>query len=235
MKIYAISDLHLSFMAKKPMDIFGGHWEGYTDKIKENWQNVVSENDLVLIAGDISWAMKLEETMADLEYIDKLNGKKVIIKGNHEYWWKSISAVREVLPRSISALQNDSARFENVLVAGTRGWQVPESENDPSFTEEDKKIYAREKIRLELALEDMQKKRKAEDKVVCLIHYPPFNSKKEDSYFTELFEKYHVDAVIYGHLHKSAGRYPNIYIKNNIKYYLTSADLISMKPVLIEI
>ena len=128
-----------------------------------------------------------------------------------------------------------SARFENVLVAGTRGWQVPESENDPSFTEEDKKIYAREKIRLELALEDMQKKRKAEDKVVCLIHYPPFNSKKEDSYFTELFEKYHVDAVIYGHLHKSAGRYPNIYIKNNIKYYLTSADLISMKPVLIEI
>ena len=233
MKIFAIGDLHLSFMVEKPMDIFGGQWENHTVKLKENWQNLVGEDDLVLIPGDLSWAMKLEETKLDFDFVESLNGKKIITKGNHEYWWKSISGVREILPPSVTALQNDCVRVNDYIIAGTRGWSVPEFENDPKFKEEDKKIYAREVIRLQIALESVKKIRKEGDKVIYMIHYPPFNSKREDSEFTKLFEKYHVDKVIYAHLHKSAGRYPLKCNKNGVEYYLTSADLIEMKPVLI--
>lgn len=231
MNIYAISDLHLSLEVEKPMDVFGGAWENYTEKIKENWQNVVTNDDIVLVAGDISWAMKLEETKKDLEFLGSLNGTKIIIKGNHEYWWNSISAVRSLLPKNVLALQNDAVKIENYVFAGTRGWVVPESDKDPNFTEHDQKMYEREKIRLKLTLDDMQRKREEGDKCVCMIHYPPFNSKREDSYFTELFEQYKVDIVVYGHLHKTAGRFDKVVQKNNVKYYLTSADLIDMFPV----
>ena len=115
MKVFAISDLHLSNSCDKPMDIFGGNWEGYTDKIIENWNSKISDEDIVLIAGDISWAMKLDEVKSDLEWIDKLAGKKIIIKGNHEYWWKSISSVREILPPSIMAIQNDAIKMSQIL------------------------------------------------------------------------------------------------------------------------
>ena len=231
MKIFAISDLHLSLEVEKPMDVFGGAWENYTEKIRENWQNVVSDEDIVLVAGDISWAMKLEETKKDFEFLGSLKGTKIIIKGNHEYWWNSISAVRNVLPENTYALQNDAVRIGNCVFAGTRGWVVPESTNDVNFTEHDQKMYEREKIRLKLTLDDMKRKRQEGDLTVCMIHYPPFNSKRENSYFTELFEQYQVDVVVYGHLHKSAGRFENITAKNGVKYYLTSADLIDMKPV----
>ena len=233
MKIFAISDLHLSLMVEKPMDVFGGEWENYTEKIKENWQKTVGEDDIVLIAGDISWAMKLEETKADLDFIDKLNGTKIIIKGNHEYWWKSISAVRDVLPKSILALQNDSVKIGNYVFAGTRGWVIKESDNDPNFTEQDQKIYDRESIRLRLTLESTRRHKTDGDKVICLMHFPPFNSKREDSAFTKTLEEFNVDAVVYGHLHKAAGRYDKKYIKNNVPYHLTSCDLIGMVPVLI--
>ena len=119
MKIYAISDLHLSFNSNKPMDVFGGNWENYTEKIYDNWTQKVTQDDIVLlivlVAGDISWAMKLDEAQADLDWIDKLPGRKIIIKGNHEYWWKSISAVREILPSSIYAIQNDAIKIGNFI------------------------------------------------------------------------------------------------------------------------
>lgn len=231
MKIFAISDLHLTFMVEKPMDIFGGHWENYTEKIAENWTRVVSEDDLVLIAGDISWAMRLEETKKDFEYIDNLPGKKIIIRGNHDYWWKSISGVREILPDSVSALQNDSIKIGNLIVCGTRGWEVCEGNIDFNFSEQDKKIFNREVIRLKLALEDANKKRCPGDKLICMIHYPPFNSRWEDSGFTELFDEFKVDAVIYGHIHNFIGKYKKVIVKNNILYYLTSADMLEMNPV----
>lgn len=126
MKVFALSDLHLSTACDKPMDIFGGNWENYTEKIREKWLAKVSPEDLVLIAGDISWGMKLEEARSDLDWIDALPGKKIIIKGNHEYWWKSISSVRQILPSSILAIQNDAIRFDGIVVCGTRGWEVPE-------------------------------------------------------------------------------------------------------------
>lgn len=231
MKIWAISDLHLSFACDKPMDIFGGNWENYTQKIQENWQQLIAPEDIVLIAGDISWAMKLEEAVADLQWIDKLNGKKIIIKGNHEYWWSGITAVRNILPQSISAIQNDCLRIGNLLFCGTRGWTVPE--HGKQLPAEDEKLYKREVERLKLTLAKMQQERKPDDTVICLMHFPPYNMTKEDSNFTKLLEEYNINKVVFGHLHGKLVNMDKVYNKNNIEYYFTSTDHINNTPVLV--
>ena len=231
MKIYAISDLHLSNSCDKPMDIFGGHWEGYTEKIILNWKAKVTDDDLVLIAGDISWGMKLEEAVADLKWIDELPGKKIIIKGNHEYWWKSISSVREILPESIMAIQNDSIKIGNYIICGTRGWTVPEK--DKELEPEDLKIYKREVERLKLTLMSAKVlKGESDAKIVAMMHFPPYNTDKEQSEFTKLFEEYSVDKVVFGHLHG----YVNcdlISEINGVTYHFTSCDHIKNDPVII--
>ena len=232
MKIWAISDLHLSFACNKPMDIFGGAWPNHTEKISEHWRELVAEDDYVLLGGDISWGMKLEEAIPDLEWIDKLPGKKIMIKGNHEYWWKSISAVRSILPPSIQAIQNDCVRIdEKTLVCGTRGWTVPE--HGKQLEKEDDKLYKRETERLKLTLADMQKQRKTGDRVICMIHYPPYNMTKEDSNFTKLLEEYKVDKVIFGHLHGKVVNMEKVLERNGVVYYFTATDHINNTPVLI--
>ena len=230
MKVFAISDLHLSNSCDKPMDIFGGNWEGYTDKIIDNWNAKVSDEDIVLIAGDISWAMKLDEARADLEWIEKLPGKKIIIKGNHEYWWKSISSVREILPPSIMAIQNDAIKIDNTIFCGTRGWTVPEK--DKELEPEDLKIYKREVERLKLTLMFAKNIRKEGDRLVAMIHFPPFNTDKEENEFTKLFEEYAVDVVVFGHLHGYT-KCDKVSGINSVKYYFTSCDHINNDPVLI--
>ena len=232
MKIFAISDLHLSNSCDKPMDIFGGNWENYTEQIQENWKKLVADEDLVLIAGDISWAMKLEEAIDDLKWIDELPGKKIIIKGNHEFWWSTISTVRKSLPSSISAIQNDCLRVNNFLICGTRGWTVPE--HGKQLPAEDEKLYKREVERLKLTLASMQKQRKPDDIVICMMHFPPYNMTKEDSNFTNLLEEYKVDKVVYGHLHGKLVNMDKVFVKNQITYYFTSTDHINNTPVLIE-
>lgn len=230
MKIYAISDLHLSFACDKPMDVFGGNWEGYTEKIKAKWQAKVKDEDVVLIAGDISWAMKLEEASDDLKWIDSLPGTKMIIKGNHEYWWKSISAVREILPPSIRAIQNDSIKIGEYIFCGTRGWVVPE-EGKP-LSPEDEKIYNREAERLKLTLMSAKTLQTNGEKIIAMIHYPPFGVAGEDTSFTKLFEEYGIDTVIFGHLHGYT-KCKKVTVKNNVTYYFTSCDHIDNDPVLI--
>ena len=126
MRVYALSDLHLSFQSDKPMNVFGERWDNYEEKIRANWNKIVTAEDVVVIAGDISWAMQIENTKKDFEYIDSLNGKKVIVRGNHDFWWKTISKVREIVPSSISVLQNDAIKVGNLIFCGTRGWLVPE-------------------------------------------------------------------------------------------------------------
>ena len=231
MKIWAISDLHLTFACDKPMDIFGGNWENYIQRIEENWQKLVSVNDIVLVAGDISWAMKLEDAVKDLEWLDKLNGKKIIIKGNHEYWWSGITAVRKVLPTTISAIQNDCLRINNVLFCGTRGWTVPE--HGKQLCAEDDKLYKREVERLKLTLAKMQQQRKPDDIVICMMHFPPYNITKEDSNFTQLLEEYKIDKVVFGHLHGKLVGMEHVYTKNSITYYFTSTDHVNHTPVLV--
>ena len=221
MKVYAISDLHLSLSGEKPMDIFGEKWDGYLEKIEKDWQTKVTDDDVVLISGDISWAMKLENAINDLEFIAKLKGKKILIKGNHDYWWQGINKVRNSLPKNIYALQNDSIKIGNYVFCGSRGWTV-EGAND--FTSQDLKIYHREVERFKLALKSAKNLIEEGDKLVCLIHYPPFNMRLENSLFTQLFEEYKVDKVVYGHLHgNDVKTYPNI-SKNGVEYYLTSCD-----------
>ena len=230
MKIFAISDLHLCLSGAKPMDIFGATWENYLDIIKQDWNNRVSDEDYVLMAGDMSWALKLEEATNDLEFLQSLKGHKIIIRGNHDYWWKSISSLRQMLPKSIYPLQNDAIKIGNVIVAGTRGWNVPEK-NKP-FTTEDEKLYKREVLRLELSLEFAKKlKTEEKDEIIAMIHFPPFNSNFEDSEFTNLFEKYGVKKVIYGHLHGKSSRTILNTNKNGIEYFLTSCDKLNNKLV----
>lgn len=221
------------------MDIFGGPWDNYIDEIIADWKEKVSEEDVVLIAGDISWAMKTEDAKPDLDFISALPGKKIIIRGNHDYWWKSISIVRSMCENGLYALQNDHIVIGEYVFTGTRGWQVPEKEENQS--EEDAKILNREFIRLELSLKsakefvDKMKAEGKEYKIISLIHYPPFNSKRTANNFTKLFEEYGAKAVVYGHIHGKNSRSVAITDLNNIKYYLTACDQVNNKLVEIKV
>ena len=226
MKIFAISDLHLCTTSEKPMDIFGAAWENYFEKITEDWKQKVGGEDLVLLPGDFSWAMNLEQAVQDFELIRFLPGKKVLIRGNHDYWWSGISKLRAVLPDGMYAVQNDCLRFDNILICGSRGWVCPDS---GPLSEEDNKIYLREAERLRLSFEQMARIRQPEDKVICMMHYPPFNVRRTDSLFTQLIQEYRIDAVVYGHLHGKDCRADLRYFKNGIWYYLTSCDLVANK------
>lgn len=228
MKIFSISDLHMSTDGQKPMDVFGPGWANYMDKICEDWQKKVSDDDIVLICGDISWAMRLEDAVKDIESIKHLKGRKIMIRGNHDYWWKSVSKIRSSLPENFYVLQNDSLKFGNVVICGSRGWTC---EGAPDFSAEDRKLYLRECERLRLALGSAQKLREEGDKLLVMVHYPPFNVRREQSLFTELFENYKVDAVVYGHLHGKESRADKILERKGINYYLTSCDQVDFKLV----
>ncbi len=230
MKIFAIGDLHLSTAVDKPMDIFGPGWENHFERIQTDWLAKVTDNDLVLVPGDISWGMYAQEAKPDLDLVSRLPGKIIFTRGNHDYWWKSISAVRALLNEGRYALQNDAIRFDGVVICGTRGWAVPEVEG--KFKDaEDEKIFKREVIRLELALKDMQRLREAGDKAIVMIHYPPFNAKMLPSEFTRLCEKYNVDYVVYGHLHGKNCRCKLRMVQNGVEYFLTSCDQVNCSLV----
>ncbi len=221
MNVYAISDLHLSETADKPMDIFGGNWEGHFEKIKSDWNAKVQEEDIVLIAGDISWAMKLADALTDLELLASLPGKKVFIRGNHDYWWNGITKLRDSAPNdSFVFLQTDAVRIGEFVIVGSRGWTCPGSSD---YTEQDQKLYLREAERFRLAFLDAEKLKKEGDKTIAMIHFPPINPKKEDTLFSQLFEKNGVDKAVFGHIHGSF-YYPLKTEKNGIEYILTSCD-----------
>lgn len=230
MKIYAISDLHLSTTAEKPMDVFGARWNNYIEKIREDWRAKVTDEDIVLIAGDISWAMKLEDAITDISTLCDLPGKKVMIRGNHDYWWNGISKIRAKLPEGFYCVQNDCVRFPGVVVCGSRGWAV---EGSPDFKEQDRKIYLREVERFKIAFSKVENCKRDGDVVIALIHYPPFNARRENSLFTDIFEKFGTEKVVYGHLHGKESRCDPLIVKGGIEYYLTSCDQVDNKLILI--
>lgn len=230
MKVFSISDLHLDINNTKPMDIFGPVWKNYLDKIVASWNALVSDDDVVILAGDYSWAMKLEEVVPDFEFLNTLKGYKIIIRGNHDYWWSSLTKVRDVLPPKTYALQNDAIKIGEYIFCGNRGWLIPEGKNN---TEENHKIYNREIIRLELSLKSAKKLQQNNEKIIFITHYPPFNNKVEPSIYTKMLEEYGVYKVVFGHLHGYVN--PKM-LKNNIngiEYYLTSCD--AVKNQLVEI
>ena len=155
MAIYAIGDLHLPGHQEKPMNVFGDHWDRHFDVIRENWLSMVSPEDVVLIPGDISWAMQLEEARDDLMQIAALPGRKLLLRGNHDYWWNSISKVRALLPENMYAIQNDALALDGVVYCGTRGWNIP-GEGQPTDPQ-DVKIFQRELLRLEMSLQQAEK------------------------------------------------------------------------------
>lgn len=202
MSIYSISDLHLSFRKPKPMDIFGNNWEGHEEKIKNNWEKTVKAEDTVIIPGDFSWETYLEGTKQDFEYLNQLPGKKILLKGNHDYWWSSIASMRKYLEenqfKNIDFLHNNSYLIEEHIIAGTRGWALTESETA-------QKLIKREIIRLELSIQEGIKKYGEDKKIIICMHYPPITKQLLSMHmkigFIELMKKYKVKKCIYGHLH----------------------------------
>ena len=228
MKVFAISDLHLSINNSKPMDIFGPVWDNYLDSIIEDWNKKVTDDDIVLLAGDLSWAMKLEDAIVDLEFLTKLKGKKILLRGNHDYWWSTISKVRNVLPKNVYAIQNDCLEIGDYIFCGSRGWIVDESKRTDA---NDKKIFDRELIRLEMSLNQAKEKQTNNQKIICLMHYPPFDKNNQSTLFTDMIERFNIDTVVYGHLHGKVPNVKEVLELNGVKYYLTSCDMVKNKLV----
>lgn len=229
MAIYAISDLHLSFGTEKPMDIFSG-WSRHTERIKENWERKITDDDTVLIPGDISWAMSFSELLEDLRFIDALPGKKIVMRGNHDYWWTTMNKLQAYLKEmaldSISFLFNNAFLVENTWVFGSRGWLLPEA---AQFSGEDRKILERECGRL--ALSFGQVKREEGQRLICLLHYPPVTGEK-DSPFLDFMAEKKVDECLFGHLH---GRNPEDYdrVLKGVHCRLVACDALGFDPLLI--
>ena len=217
MKVFAISDLHLSGgVADKPMDVFGTGWQGYMEKIEADWRQKVSISDVVLLAGDLSWGMNMRQAAPDIARVAALPGKKVIIRGNHDYWWSSVSRVREKLPANTYALQNDAIKIGEYIFCGNRGWLIPEGKYD---TEENQKLYNRELVRLELSMKSAKKLQTNNEKIIYITHYPPFNNKIEPSLYTKMLEEYGVSYVVFGHLHGYVNPKMLYNEINGIKYF----------------
>lgn len=221
MAIYTISDLHLSLGMDKPMNIFGDNWENHDKKIKANWNKKVKQNDLVLLPGDFSWAMYIEDAKKDFEYLNELPGTKLLLKGNHDYWWESLTKMRKFLEennfKNIDFIYNNSYIWEDKIIVGTRGWSEQE--------ENAEKIIRRENLRLELSIEDgVQKFGKDKEIIVCM-HYPPFNKyEKLELNFIKTMKQYNVKTCIYGHIHGEATKEAKQGKIDGIQFIMASSD-----------
>lgn len=226
MSLYAIGDLHLPGGDDKPMDVFGNQWEGHFERISEDWRARVGADDVVLIPGDISWAMQLSHAIPDLTMIGGLPGRKVICKGNHDYWWSSLTQVRAALPAGMQALQHSAVDLGDAVVCGTRGWVIPTRETP--LAPEDEKLCARELARMEMALREADRMR-AGRPLIAMMHYPPLYAAERDTGFTRLFEQYGVRSVVYGHLHGQGIRAGFNGEHHGVQYQLVSCDSIDFR------
>ena len=227
MALYTIADLHLPLGIDKPMDIFGKAWENYVERLADNWQSIIKENDLVVLPGDFSWATYLEQSERDFEYLHKLNGRKILLKGNHDYWWTTMNKLREFTAAhgydDIDFLQNNSFMYEDIAICGTRGWLHPAWD---SFSEEDRKIFDREVLRLELSLKSAKDYRE----IFVFTHYPPMSLGKEGNAFTDMMKSYGVTKCIYGHLHAASHKNAMQDKVDGIEYMLVSGDYLAFEP-----
>ena len=225
MKIWAISDLHLSSAANKPMDVFGREWVNHAEKVRENWDSVVAPDDVVLLPGDHSWALRIPQALPDLEFIARRPGTKVLIRGNHDYWWKrtDTNKLRRLVDPSINLLHRSSARLGNVGIAGTRGWRL---EADDPEQEQDGKILARE---MEYLRESLGQIADAEVKI-AMLHYPPFTVGLKPTEFADVLREYGVDILAYGHIHTGGWLEGNV---GGIEYHLVAADHLGFVPGLV--
>jgi predicted phosphohydrolase len=247
LRIWAIGDLHLSFgVPDKSMDVFGPNWKDHAHRIAANWKAVVHPEDLVLIPGDISWAMKLEDAIADLQWIDALPGTKVLLKGNHDYWWGSLKQMARILPPSIHIIQNNAFLWKDVAIGGARLWDTPEytfspfiefqenpREKKKDATEDliqeelSQKLFDRELERLRLSLQAMDKNAKIR---IAMTHYPPIGADLQNSRASQILEQNGIQVVVFGHLHNIRAGESLFGEKNGIRYLLTSSDYLHFQP-----
>ena len=227
MTLFAIGDLHLPGGEEKPMDIFGAKWENYLEKIFADWNAKVTDDDVVMIGGDISWAMDLPEALEDIAALCPLKGKKVLIRGNHDYWWNSVSKLRRVLPEGMSALQHDALDMGDFVVCGTRGWMFPAG--DAPLAPEDERILNRELLRLDMAICAAEKLAQGQKPIVVMLHYPPLLLTVLDTPFTQVLARHRVHTVVYGHLHGAGIRAGFNGEHEGIHYRLTSCDALGFR------
>ncbi len=248
MRVWAIGDLHLSFgVADKKMDVFGPGWENHAEHIEAAWRALIKPEDLVLIPGDISWAMRLEDAAADLAWIHRLPGTKVMIKGNHDYWWSSLKKILAVLPPSIHLIQNNAFHWRDVAVGGARLWDTPEysfgasvdftpspfkaPSKDPAeeIQEEfSQKIFDRELERLKLSLKQLSPDAKWR---IAMTHYPPIGADLALSRAAQILEEHKIHVCVFGHLHNVKSGELLFGEKRGVRYLLSSCDYIRYQPI----
>lgn len=234
MSIFVIADLHLSFEQNKPMNIFGNNWDNHTDKIKENWEEKVKDYDYVILPGDFSWATYLKDTKKDFEYINTLPGRKILLKGNHDYWWTTLTNMKSFLQENqfetIDFLYNNSYCIEDKVIVGTRGWNILDNDNE-------NKMIKRECNRLELSIQDGIDKYGTDREMIVFFHYPPItlNSiyKKEDTEFVKMLKRYNIKKCYYGHLHGNSHEDAVEGEVDGITYKLVSADYLNFDLITI--
>lgn len=232
MSIYVIGDLHLPFGVDKPMDVFGEKWQGYTEKLKEDWKEKVKPEDTIILAGDFSWATYLQDTYKDFEYLKHLPGKKIMLKGNHDYWWSTLKNMREYLKENqfenIDFLYNNSFEIENKIIVGTRGWALLDSENS-------EKMIKREALRLELSIKSGIQQYGEDKEIIGIMHYPPLvktkmkNEYTYDSEFLNIMKKYNIKKCYYGHLHGNSHKDAIEGKIEGIEFKLISSDYLGFK------
>ncbi len=241
--VWAIGDLHLSFGVKnKEMDLFGPEWHNHADRVKAAWDATVAPDDIVLIPGDISWAMRLEQALPDLRWIDERPGTKILIRGNHDYWWESLSKVRAALPKSLHVIQHDAVCINGLCIGGARLWDTPEYTFNaiidmkpmtaaPKVKEEgkDAEIFRRELGRLEASLQHLPKEAFLK---IAMTHYPPIGTDLLPSSASSLFERYGVSLVVFGHLHSFKRGLPPLFgTARGVRYVLCSCDYLNFAPI----
>ncbi|NTU59799.1 MAG: hypothetical protein HGA98_01940, partial [Deltaproteobacteria bacterium] len=236
MNLWGLADLHLSFAFPKPMDVFGERWRDHGARIAEAWRARVAPDDVVCLPGDLSWALRLRDLEGELAWLADLPGRKVLVKGNHDYWWESVSKVRKALPPGVFALQNDALLLDGVAFAGARGWVdptldfgglcAPGPEESAALHgirggDEDAKLYRREVERLETSLRALDRSARLR---VALLHFPPTSPALEATPVTALLERYGVQVAVFGHLHAPGSeRFENPYgERGGVRYYLVS-------------
>ena len=243
MSRYVLSDTHLSTTENKPMDIFGARWTGYTDKLRTRWNKLVTPDDTVVIAGDISWSMSHTDALSDLKFLNQLNGTKIIGRGNHDYWWTSLTKLNKLcLENGLNTLKflyNNAYAAEDFIICGSRGWYIDESNRKMPQEADYQKIVAREAIRLELSLEEAVKLREkmlAEDgisrEILVFLHFPPDFRGYICREIVAVLQKYGIKRCYYGHIH---GVYdiPRSEVSGGIRYTITSADFLDFTPLII--
>ncbi|HLY26788.1 MAG TPA: metallophosphoesterase [Aggregatilineales bacterium] len=229
-RFWAIGDTHLSLAKPKDMSRFSERWLDHIDRLAREWKREIAPNDVVLLAGDVSWAQSVNKVLPDLGWLRTLPGRKVLLRGNHDHWWKDVERVRKIVePMGFYALEGDYLEFDGVLLCGAMGHIAPE---DPFYKADPRKDrYNRELKRLELALRKATEKREADQPLLLIMHYPPFTSEGKPTAYVDLITRYQPTVCVYGHLHRDAewevackGEY------EGVLYILAASDYLQMIP-----